>query len=151
MLGSGHELTAFLIPFGYARLGLGGLNVLVSCNSLWFLWSGSLRCDLLGRKIGRAAHMVLDTLLRAHTKRTLRLLGPPMLSSACSFVVNRGGAPKIEHVASSSEALPPVGWSCSSVKSADCADCLIKKARCVVIFYPRILMHSTKIHGGSRN
>mgnify|MGYP001775743105 CR=1 FL=1 len=58
---------------------------------------------MLGRKIGRAAHMVLDTLLRAHTKRTLRLLGPPMLSSACSFVVNQGGAPKIEHVASSSE------------------------------------------------
>ena len=58
---------------------------------------------MLGRKIGRAAHMVLDTLLRAHTKRTLRQLDPPMLSSACSFVVNRGGAPKIEHVASSSE------------------------------------------------
>ena len=58
--------------------------------SLWFPWLALL-------KIGRVAHMVLDTLLRAHTKRTLRQLGPPMLSSACSFVVDRGGAPKIEH------------------------------------------------------
>ena len=43
------------------------------------------------------------------------------------------------------------GGPAKSVKTADCADCLVKRARCVVIFSHRNPMHRTRIHSGSRN
>ena len=52
---------------------------------------------------------------------------------------------KHEAPRSSYGCLPPREWSCSFVKSADSADCLVKRARCVVIFDHRILMQSTKM------
>ena len=50
-------------------------------------------------------------------------------------------------------AQPPigVGGAAKSVKSADSADWLVKRARCVVIFDHWAMMHRTKLRSRSRN
>ena len=79
------------IPFGYARLGLGGLSALVSCNSLWFFFGQILFVGAnLAENQARSTHGTGYPTARPHQKN----LAPSWFTHAiqCMFLCGEPAA-----------------------------------------------------------